>query len=129
MDCPAKGPGMDPWVLSTVFTAGSPVVSGLLTPVEWVAKYWAKRVSRKSRSPIESAAGVTSDSVLNAGAFPDPHPSSTNVAARARLAAPSATMTVRDSIRGFTRVFFKAAELPLMKCLLTRYPVEGCEGR
>ena len=74
MDWLAKGPGSGLSPFSTVSRTGSPAESGWLMPVMWVAKYWAKRVSRKSRSPMESAAGVDSDSVGKAGALPEPQP-------------------------------------------------------
>ena len=75
MAWPAKGPGSEPSVVGTVATAGSPVANGSLTPVMWVAKYWEKRVSRKMRSPMESAGGVESASVGAGGASPaEPQP-------------------------------------------------------
>ena len=68
MAWPANGPSSKPSVVGTVATAGSPTASGSLTPVMWVAKYSEKRVSRKMRSPMESAGGVTSASGVGSGA-------------------------------------------------------------
>src|ERR1700761_3913518 len=67
MAWPAKGPGCEPFVVDTVATTAA---SGSLTPVICVAKYSEKRVSRKIRSPIESAGGVTSASGVGSGASP-----------------------------------------------------------
>ncbi len=76
MDCPANGPGSGPFGVCTVATTGSPTASGAFTSVMFAAKYCANRVSTKMRSPMFCSAGVTSSSVSNCGAFPEPHPES-----------------------------------------------------
>src|SRR5580698_2169814 len=72
MDSPAKGPGNVPLVVCTCATTGSLATNGSFTPVMCAAKYSAKRVSTKSRSPICcSEALIVSFSFGNCGACPE----------------------------------------------------------
>ena len=96
---------------------------GSFTAVMCVAKYSEKRVSINSRSPMESAAGVTSASVSNAGALPEPHPATTPVITKARLAEASA----KPAAFRFCWVFL-ISFLPVFR-RWARIAVEGCGGR
>lgn len=83
IDWPANGPGSGPLVVCVSATTGSPLGNGWFTPTIFAAKNSANLVSKKSASPMESAAGVESDSVGASGALPEtPQPMATTTNAR-----------------------------------------------